>query len=420
MHSFLRDTLPPMARRNSPGAFVFRHALAGVAWTARTLWTHRREIAAGARQVGQVAVAAGDLAGRALRPVIENRREIGQVALGACHGGATAVAHAAAPFTTRRRIERECAAVRRQVNAYKRLTDRRFQVLAKARAKRETLLDALLVGGHSLASYGSSVAVPAQIRRAYELAYPNLAASHGFTEQVRSLNADQLTGFAAGVKGKLFELKLLEQMNGGGLPEGYQAALAKSASQPGYDLMVFGPDGKVSEVLQAKAADSVSYVQQALERYPHIDVISTQEVASHMALLGLGERVTDSGIPDAALEELVSTSIESQALQMHYMPSLLVLGLIAYTTFKGGRSLHEQGRVFGERSTKSYMAYLAGGGAAVATQLWWMAIPIAVGARLLMGSGERALRHLEALQELRKANDRVLRRMRRTQAARAG
>jgi len=391
---------------------VFRHALAGVAWTARTLWTHRREIAAGARQVGQVAVAAGDLAGRALRPVIENRREISQVALGACHGGATAVVHAAAPFTTRRRIERECAAVRRQVNAYKRLTDRRFQVLAKARAKRETLLDALLVGGHSLASYGSSVAVPAQIRRAYELAYPNLAASHGFTEQVRSLNADQLTGFAAGVKGKLFELKLLEQMNGGGLPDGYQAALAKSASQPGYDLMVFGPDGKVSEVLQAKAADSVSYVQQALERYPHIDVISTQEVASHMALLGLGERVTDSGIPDAALEELVSTSIESQALQMHYMPSLLVLGLIAYTTFKGGRSLHEQGRVFGERSTKSYMAYLAGGGAAVATQLWWMAIPIAVGARLLMGSGERALRHLEALKELRGANALVLRRMR--------
>jgi hypothetical protein len=28
-----------------------------------------------------------------------------------------------------------------------------------------------------------------------------------------------------------------------------------------------------------------------------------------------------------------------------------------------------------------------------------------------MGSGERALRHLEALQALRKANDRVLRRM---------
>ncbi|NBX25777.1 MAG: hypothetical protein EBQ99_06975, partial [Planctomycetes bacterium] len=82
--------------------------------------------------------------------------------------------------------------------------------------------------------------------------------------------------------------------------------------------------------------------------------------------------------------------------------------------------LHEQGRVFGERSTKSYMAYLAGGGAAVATQLWWMAIPAAVGARMLMGSGERALRHLEALQELRKANDRVLRRMGRTQAARAG
>jgi len=96
---------------------------------------------------------------------------------------------------------------------------------------------------------------------------------------------------------------------------------------------------------------------------------------------------------------------------MHYMPSLLVLGLIAYMSFKGRGSLTEQGRVFGERATKNYVAYLVGGSAAVLTQTWWMAIPAGVGTRVLMGSGARMAKHLQALRELREANDRVLQRM---------
>jgi hypothetical protein len=67
--------------------------------------------------------------------------------------------------------------------------------------------------------------------------------------------------------------------------------------------------------------------------------------------------------------------------------------------------------VFGERATKNYVAYLVGGGAAVLTQTWWMAIPAGVGTRVLMGSGARMAKHLQALRELREANDRVLQRM---------
>jgi len=399
--------------------WLCRQAVTAIGWTARTAWEHRQEVASAARAVGRAGVFGARLAGKGIRTIVEHRQEIGQVAAGAVRGGATATVHMAAPFTTRRQIESEYRAVRRQANAYKRLTDRRYEVIAKARARRETLLDALMVGGHSLAAYGGAVRVPARIQRAYELAYPNLADDHGFAEHVRSLGADQLTGFAAGVKGKLFELKLVDHLNKGGLPEGYRAVLAGSPVQPGHDLEILGPDGQVAELLQAKAADSVAYVKDALERYPHIDVIGTHEVASQMTLLGLSDRVADSGITDESLEQLVSHAIDAQAVHMDFMPSLLVLGLIAWTTFKGGRPLYEQGRVFGERSAKSYVAFLAGGGAAVVTQLWWMAIPAALGARMLMGSGERATRHLQALRELRKANDRVLRRMRREQVAMA-
>ena|GEM_PF-2668399 len=400
--------------------WLCRQAATAIGWTARTAWDHRDQVASAALLAGRVGAAGAKLAGKGLRTVVEHRQEIGQVAVGTCRGTASAAVHMAAPFTARRRIEAEYRAIRRQANAYKRITDRRYEVIAKARARRETLLDALMVGGHSLAAYGAVAEVPVQIRRAYELAYPNLADSHSFADQVRSLDADQLSGFAAGVKGKLFEMKLVEQLNGAGLPDGYRAVLANSPVQAGFDIQILGPDGQVAELLQAKAADSVAYVKEALERYPHIDVMSTHEVAAQMAMTGLAERVTDSGITDESLEQLVGHAIDAQAVHMNFMPSLLVLGLIAWTTFKGGRPLTEQGRVFGERSTKSYAAFLAGGGLAVLTQTWWMAIPAAVGARMLMGSGERATRQLVALRELRKANDRVLRRMRRGGAAVAG
>lgn len=394
-------------------SWLCRQAATAISRTVCFAWEHRQEVASAARAVGRVGISGARLAGRGVRTVVDHRQEIGQVAAGAVRGGATATVHLAAPFTTRRQIEAEYQAVRRQADAYKRLTDRRYEVIARARARRETLMDALMVGGHSLASFGEAVKVRARIERAYELAYPNLAESHGFAEHVRSLNVEQLTGFAAGVKGKLFELKLVEELNKGGLPEGYRAVLADSPVQPGHDVEILGPDGQVTELLQAKAADSVAYVRDALERYPHIDVIGTHEVASQMTLLGLSDRVADSGITDESLERLVGHAIDVQSVHMDFTPSLLVLSLIAWTTFKGGRPLFEQGRTFGERSVKSYVAFLAGGGAAVVTQLWWIAIPAAVGARVLMGSGERATRHLEALRELRKANDRVLRRMRR-------
>ena len=48
---------------------------------------------------------------------------------------------------------------------------------------------------------------------------------------------------------------------------------AESATQPGWDIAIKGSNGKIASVLQAKATESVSYVQDALEKYPSIDVV---------------------------------------------------------------------------------------------------------------------------------------------------
>ncbi len=43
--------------------------------------------------------------------------------------------------------------------------------------------------------------------------------------------------------------------------------------------------------MQAKVTDSGSYVQSAIERYPSIDVVTTEEVYSHLVVAAVGENI---------------------------------------------------------------------------------------------------------------------------------
>ena len=54
-------------------------------------------------------------------------------------------------------------------------------------------------------------------------------------------------------------------------------------SQPGWDIQILNADGTVDQVLQAKATESVSYVKEALEKYPDIEIVTTEEVATRWA-----------------------------------------------------------------------------------------------------------------------------------------
>ena len=134
-------------------------------------------------------------------------------------------------------------------------------------------LDSLAVGGDLLQDIITSGRVPADVQQAYELACPHEAAAQTFSDAAQGLDGQELTGFLSLVKGKLFELRYAEYLNDGHLPDGYVAHLAPYANQPGWDLAISGPDGHVADLLQLKAADSVTYVRHALEQYPHIDVV---------------------------------------------------------------------------------------------------------------------------------------------------
>ncbi len=128
--------------------------------------------------------------------------------------------------------------------------------------------------------------LPPAVSEAFTLAYPNVD-----LQSLDGLTADELSGYMNAWQGKLFELVVRNELNAGEvvggwhLEPGQTAELAASATQPGWDLAIVDTNGEVVHHLQLKATDSVSYIQEALDRYPDIPVIATADQAEALAHL---------------------------------------------------------------------------------------------------------------------------------------
>jgi len=273
---------------------------------------------------------------------------------------------------------------------------------AKRHRRRQDMLDQLVVGGvvlSSLAAGGGTI--PPEIEAAYLAAYPGLAAEASLAETLQQMSASELQGFAAGLKGKLFELQFVEHLNAGQLPAGYTAELAVSATQPGWDLRIVGADGGVAEVLSAKATESVGYVREALERYPGIDVVTTSEVYAQLMAQGLADQVRDGGIENAALEASIDEALGAGADGLSLAdlaPSGLGMAVIALSIFMD-RSLSREAaaEAFGDRAGRAGVSAAAGKAVLVVSQLWWLALIGGVGVHWLSTQGHGRRQQYDAL-----------------------
>src|SRR5690606_5512903 len=270
--------------------------------------------------------------------------------------------------------------------------------------RRGELLDLLIVGGVSLAYVLEHPdEVPEEVLRAFELAYPNVAATETFADVVERLPTESLPGFVSGVKGKLFELELVEHFNSGGLPDGLHADLAGSATQSGWDIRILDENGQVVDVLQAKATESVQYIQQALERYPGIDVVTTSEVHAQLLALGMAEGVSNSGISEAALETVVTQAASGAQIGFSasdLVPSVLGMAVISLSLLLDkNMSGAERASEFGSRSARVGAAGAAAKVAMVATQTWWIGLVAGVGSHWLAGKGRARREQYQALRE---------------------
>ena len=376
----------------------WRKAAGLFAWGLTKTATHAVGLAANAATVaGKVAAATGRVTVRSA-PAVGGA--LGGVVRGTAEVTSNAFDAAALPASS---IE----AMRVQLRSLGQVELERSERLlsqiksAQARRRKDELLDLLVVGGITLAqALRDPGGVPADVERAFDLAYPGLTETESFADAVNRMSSDELVGLVNGVKGKLFELELVDHLNNGGLPDGFHADMAHSATQPGWDIQITDANGQVSELLQAKATESASYVKEALERYPDIDVTTTSEVHGQLVALGLAQDVHNSGISEAVLQAKVEAAAQSGSAfgVSDLVPSSIGLAVIALSVFMDkGATLREKGATFGSRSAKAGASSAMGKMAMVATQTWWLGLIAGVGSSWLASRGHGKREQYEAL-----------------------
>jgi len=319
---------------------------------------------------------------------------IGATVAGAVAGVSIAVADSAnAVGITDRDFEAVKKRILRSGPIVKAEIDRKTALVFEAQKnnRKKDLLDLYVVGGVSLTSIiASPDQTPADIERAFTLAYPGLSeAGESFADVADRLPAEDLFGLVNGVKGKLFETQLVDHLNDGNLQNGFTAELAGSATQPGYDIQIFDQEGHVSDILQAKATESVAYVKDAIEQYPGIDVATTTEVYAQLLAAGVTDSVSNSGISEQLLQQKVEVALASDDFDItDIIPSSLGLALIALSSFMDGSlTLEQQGAEFGDRAAKASVAGATAAAVLMASNTWWLALAAGVGSRSLISYG---------------------------------
>jgi hypothetical protein len=264
----------------------------------------------------------------------------------------------------------------------------------------------------------SSSALTAQMREAWKLAYPN--------QSIASLNGmrtAQIAGYLKGWKGKYFEVLVRDQLNDGRwigdihLGPGEAAHLATHATQPGWDLLITDHHGTVMNELQLKATNSIGYLKQALDHYPSIHIVTTDEVfnASGHLTVQFTDCLTPSGISNAELTNHIRGATDAalhHATLSDFDDLIDVLPALPFIVIAvdEGRQIILQGKTLaaalesgGERIVVSSAALAVGGA------LTWLDCGIlSIPAVLLVRTGiNRQFRQKRSVKRLTVAIDRI-------------
>jgi len=177
------------------------------------------------------------------------------------------------------------------------------------------------------------------------------------------LSGDELQGAVNSAKGKYFEYMVADRLNRGmqvgplKLSDGQTAELATSPTQPGWDLRIVDSHGDVVEYMQLKATDSVAYVRLAIERYPDIQILATEDVA-------YGADILNSGLSNGAINDQVLGAIDTldQSMIEEFLDHFsLLLPLAAMSVYEGYRLY------VGAESLKSFKGSISRRGKRIAT-----------------------------------------------------
>lgn len=354
--------------------------------------------------------AAGDLlvkgAKRAGRFAYDHRREAFGATVGMTKGAFNMVGDLYGHTRTEDDFNEKMDELRRQSEEYRELRD----MLKEKKTDKEMLLDSLGISFVYLDDYVLIKEIPGEVQSAYEAAFPHVAARQPLSEMVNDRSDAEVAGIVNVIKGKLFEQRYVEYLNDGNLPDGYEAVLADSPTNPGWDIAILDPSGNVDGLLQAKATESLDYVQESLARYPDITIVTTEEVYGHLAMHGIADNVIDSGISNEELSLLIESSIGSgQEVSVSLGPPIIPALIIGYSVYRmENLSRFEKGEEFGRRYVESYVSCIVGGMAMCATNLWFLGLVAALGSKYCLYRGRKKNAVYDGLTESIERNRKII------------
>lgn len=348
-----------------------------VKWSAEQVWEHKEEIAGG--------IVGG--------------------AKGVYHMGQNIYGATIRDTGFEKRLEK----LKEQSEEYRTICSR----LCDKLSKKDMLLDSLGISVSVIHGYYHIDYIPEEVEEAYKAAYPIKSQTDNLRDIIEDADDTELAGLISGIKGKLFEMRYVDFLNDGHLPDGYEAVLAESATNPGWDIAILDNNGITVNELQMKATDSVDYIKTALERYPDIDIVTTEEVYNSVVMHEFADQVINSGISNEELTSVVTETLESDSVDMDWGLPVIPMLLIGYSVYKKeSLSSFEKGTEFGDRYIQSYISYIAGGAVAVITNTWWIGLIASMGTKVFCKYGRVKFNKAKSLDRTISLNEKILKKMR--------
>ena len=190
-------------------------------------------------------------------------------------------------------------------------------------------------------------------------------------------------------------------------------AVKWSAEQVWEHIAILDNNGIAVNELQMKATDSVDYIKTALERYPDIDIVTTEEVYNSVVMHEFADSVINSGISNEELTSVVTEALESDSVDMDWGLPVIPMLLIGYSVYKKeSLSSFEKGTEFGDRYIQSYISYIAGGAVAVITNTWWLGLIASMGTKVFCKYGRVKFNKAKSLDRTISLNEKILKKMR--------
>ncbi|MFZ0745660.1 MAG: hypothetical protein WAM85_14710 [Terracidiphilus sp.] len=272
--------------------------------------------------------------------------------------------------------------------------------LARRALAAEDFVDSAVIGGIELsdilAGKIEESQIPKDVLEAFHAQYPQYGSS--FVDAVEHLHNDpySLMGLVSGVKGKLFEIDYADWLNHGHLPDGFTAVLAEHANNPGWDIAIQDAHGHVSELLQLKATESISYVHEAILAHPDITVVVPHELyekllENHDTLIG---HIVNGNEALGHLNDHVAGAVDhadaaAAADDFPILGPILVIGLVIgqnWSAYRQNRlSTAELVRKVTERGALGFIAGGAGWAVGALAHEPIIGLPVSVTLRLIGG-----------------------------------